>query len=49
MSKLRFSLMMPLGLVALLSFGSARPAQAQFGSLKDRIKQKAAEKAGKKP
>jgi OmpA-OmpF porin, OOP family len=48
MSKLRFSLMMPLGLVAALSFGTARPAEAQFGSLKDRIKQKAAEKAGKK-
>jgi len=48
MSKLRLSLMMPLGLVAVLSFGSARPAEAQFGSLKDRIKQKAAEKVVKK-
>lgn len=48
MSKLRLSLMMPLGLVAALSFGTARPAEAQFGSLKDRIKQKAAEKVAKK-
>ena len=48
MSKLRFYLVMPLGLVAMLSLGSARKAEAQFGSLKDRIKQRAAEKVGKK-
>src|SRR5689334_1996142 len=48
MSKLRLSLMMPLGLAAALSLGSARKAEAQFGSLKDRIKQKAAEKVAKK-
>src|SRR6476646_2557507 len=40
--------MSKLRLVAVLSFGSARPAEAQFGSLKDRIKQKAAEKVVKK-
>jgi outer membrane protein OmpA-like peptidoglycan-associated protein len=48
MSKLRLSLLVPLGLVTVLSLGTARRAEAQFGSLKDRIKQKAAEKAGKK-
>ena len=42
------ALMMPLGLVAVLSFGPLRSAEAQFGSLKDRIKQKAAEKVSKK-
>ena len=48
MSKLRLSLVMPLGLVTVLSLGTARTAEAQFGSLKDRIKQKAAEKVAKK-
>lgn len=48
MSMLRNSVMVPLGLVAALSFGSARSAEAQFGSIKDRIKQKAAEKVAKK-
>jgi len=48
MSKLRFSFVMPLGLVAALTIGSAGTAEAQFGSIKDRIKQKAAEKVAKK-
>ena len=42
------SRLVPLGLVIVLSFGAARTAEAQFGSLKDRIKQKAAEKVAKK-
>jgi OOP family OmpA-OmpF porin len=46
--QLRKSFVLPLGLVAFLALGAARPAEAQFGSIKDRIKQKAAEKAGKK-
>ncbi len=45
---LRHSQLVPLGLVIVLSFGAARTAEAQFGSLKDRIKQKAAEKVAKK-
>ncbi|HEX7981750.1 MAG TPA: OmpA family protein [Gemmatimonadaceae bacterium] len=39
---------MPLGLVAVLSLGSSRTAEAQFGSIKDRIKQRAAAKVGQK-
>jgi OmpA-OmpF porin, OOP family len=46
--QLRSSIVVQLGVVAVLSFGLTRPASAQFGSLKDRIKQKAAEKVAKK-
>ncbi|PYP75080.1 MAG: hypothetical protein DMD35_22450 [Gemmatimonadetes bacterium] len=35
-------------LAAAASVGVSRPADAQFGSIKDRIKQKAAEKAAEK-
>ena len=45
---LRQTRLVPLGLVIVLSFGAARTAEAQFGSIKDRIKQKAAEKVAKK-
>ena len=45
---LRQTRLVPLGLVVVLSFGAARTAEAQFGSIKDRIKQKAAEKVAKK-
>jgi OOP family OmpA-OmpF porin len=45
---LRSSVVVPLGLVVALSLGSARAAEAQFGSLKNKIKEKAAEKVGKK-
>ena len=48
MSMLRSSHVVTLGLAAALSFGSAKTAEAQFGSIKDRIKQKAAEKAAQK-
>jgi outer membrane protein OmpA-like peptidoglycan-associated protein len=48
MSKLSISLVVPLGIVAILSFTPARTAEAQFGSIKDRIKQRAADKVGKK-
>jgi OmpA-OmpF porin, OOP family len=42
------SLPLALALVAAASLGVSRTADAQFGSLKDRIKQKAAEKAAEK-
>jgi len=45
---LRQTRLVPLGLVIVLSFVAARTAEAQFGSIKDRIKQKAAEKVAKK-
>jgi OOP family OmpA-OmpF porin len=48
MSLQRNSLVVPLGLMAVLSLGPVRPAEAQFGGLKDRLKQKAAEKVAKK-
>jgi len=42
------SLPVALALAAVASLAVSRPADAQFGSIKDRIKQKAAEKAAEK-
>jgi OmpA-OmpF porin, OOP family len=44
----RSSSVLTLALATALSLTLAHPAEAQFGSLKDRIKQKAAEKAAEK-
>ena len=44
----RSSMFVALALATAATLGVSRPADAQFGSLKDRIKQKAAEKAAEK-
>jgi outer membrane protein OmpA-like peptidoglycan-associated protein len=44
----RSSMFLALALATAATLGVSRPADAQFGSLKDRIKQKAAEKAAEK-
>ena len=44
----RSSLSLTLALVAIASLGVSRTAEAQFGSIKDRIKQKVADKAVQK-